>query len=38
MASVYNNKWLNPEVTGRSCSVIVRVRVVLKRTVVGDSD
>ena len=32
------SKGFEPGSDSRSCSVIVRVRVVLKRTVVGDSD
>ena len=32
------SKGFEPGSDVRSCSVIVRVRVVLKRTVVGDSD
>ena len=34
----FSSKGFEPGSDSRSCSVIVRVRVVLKRTVVGDSD
>ena len=37
LLSLYS-KGFEPGSDSRSCSVIVRVRVVLKRTVVGDSD
>ena len=37
-AVITNSKWFEPGSNSRSCAVIVQVRVVLKRTVVGDSD
>ena len=35
---MYNGKWFEPRSLIRLCGLIVRVRVVLKRTVVGDID
>ena len=33
-----NGKWFEPRSLSRLCGLIVRVRVVLRRTVVGDID